>query len=354
MSEKTEQPTPKKIREAREKGDVAKSKDLTQTILILALFGYTVAAGQSIVESLGGLILMPFNYINTDFRQAMSEVGMDMMMELGWILLPYLGIVLVFGIFGEVIQTGFMLSFEAIKPSGKKLDVVANAQNIFSKKNLLEFVKSIVKIAILSFVIYKVIMDSLPLLIYIPAYGIPEFGALFGQLLKNMIFLTGLSYLVISVADLIWQRYQYNQQLMMSKDEVKQEYKGSEGDPQIKGQRKQLHQEMMQNDAVNQSREATVLITNPTHLAIALRYNEEETPLPMVLAKGEGALAERMIQAAREAGVPVMQNIPLAHSLFNEASIDQYIPSDLIEPVAAVLRLVRELSENSTNEFHQT
>ena len=353
MSEKTEQPTPKKIREAREKGDVAKSKDLTQTILIVALFGYTVAAGQSIAESLGGLMLMPFNYINTDFRQAISEVGIDMMAQMAWILLPYLGIVLVFGIFGEVIQTGFMLSFEAIMPSAKKLNVVANAQNIFSKKNLIEFIKSIAKIAILSYVIYKVILDSLPLLIYIPVYGVPELGSLFGQLLKNMIFFTGLSYLVISVADLLWQRYQYTQQLMMSKDEVKQEDKGSEGDPQIKGQRKQLHQELMQNDAVNQSREASVLITNPTHLAIALRYDEEETPLPMVVAKGEGALAERMIQAAREAGVPVMQNIPLAHSLFNHASIDQYIPSDLIEPVAAVLRLVHELAEKNPHEFHQ-
>ena len=353
MSEKTEQPTPKKIREAREKGDVAKSKDLTQTILIVALFSYTVAAGQSIAESLGGLMLMPFTYINTDFRQAISEVGIDMMAQMAWILLPYLGIVLVFGIFGEVIQTGFMLSFEAIMPSAKKLNVVANAQNIFSKKNLIEFIKSIAKIAILSYVIYKVILDSLPLLIYIPVYGVPELGSLFGQLLKNMIFFTGLSYLVISVADLLWQRYQYTQQLMMSKDEVKQEYKGSEGDPQIKGQRKQLHQELMQNDAVNQSREASVLITNPTHLAIALRYDEEETPLPMVVAKGEGALAERMIQAAREAGVPVMQNIPLAHSLFNHASIDQYIPSDLIEPVAAVLRLVRELAEKNPHEFHQ-
>jgi type III secretion protein U len=136
----------------------------------------------------------------------------------------------------------------------------------------------------------------------------------------------------------------------MSKDEVKQEYKTMEGDPHIKGQRKQLHQEMMQNDAVSSARNATVLVTNPTHLAIALRYEEEKTPLPMILAKGEGALAEKMIEAAREAGVPVMQNIPLAHALFEQGRADQYIPSDLIEPVAAVLRVVRELVERQGGE----
>ena len=113
----------------------------------------------------------------------------------------------------------------------------------------------------------------------------------------------------------------------------------------MKSQRKHLHQEMMQNDAVQQSRRATVLVTNPTHLAIALRYDEGDTPLPLVLAKGEGALAQKMIDAARESGVPVMQNIPLAHALFNDASINQYIPSELIEPVAEVLKIVRNLSK---------
>jgi len=122
-----------------------------------------------------------------------------------------------------------------------------------------------------------------------------------------------------------------------------------EGDPQIKSMRKQLHQEMLQNDAVQQSRNATVLVTNPTHLAVALRYDQDDTPLPLVLAKGEGALATAMIKAAREAGVPVMQNIPLAHALFNEAEVSQYIPSDLIEPVAAVLRLVRQLAHQPGN-----
>jgi type III secretion protein U len=136
---------------------------------------------------------------------------------------------------------------------------------------------------------------------------------------------------------------------MMSKDEIKQEYKGMEGDPHIKGQRKHLHQELMASDSVQGARTASVLVTNPTHLAIAIRYDEDTTPLPIVVGKGEGALAERMIEAAREAGVPIVQNIPLAHALFDTSSLDQYIPSDLIEPVAAVLRLVMDLAERPSD-----
>ncbi|MEG1454642.1 MAG: EscU/YscU/HrcU family type III secretion system export apparatus switch protein, partial [Comamonas sp.] len=150
---------------------------------------------------------------------------------------------------------------------------------------------------------------------------------------------------VIALADLVWQRFNYRKGLMMSKDEVKQEYKQMEGDPHIKHQRKQLHQEMQQNSAVQSAREATVVVTNPTHLAVALRYDEDETPLPLILAKGEGALAQAMMDAARAAGVPVMQNIPLARALTAQGEAGQYIPSELVEPVAEVLRLLQQLDQ---------
>ena len=350
MSEKTEQPTAKKLREARDRGEVAKSKDFTQTALIVALFSYIVSSGRSIVEDLSRLMLLPFGFIATDFHQAASTLLEEMMIAAALLLLPFLGIVLAVGIFAETIQTGLMFAFEAMQPSAKKLNVLANAKNMVSMKNLIEFIKSLFKIAVISAVIYSLVLDALPLLMHIPSGGIDEFGQLIGAMLKAMIVHTGLAYTVIALADLGWQRYQHNKQLMMSKDEVKQEYKGMEGDPQIKSQRKQLHQEMAAGDAVNSSRTASVLVTNPTHLAIALRYEEGETPLPLVVGKGEGALAELMIQAAREAGVPVMQNIPLAHALFDTASLDQYIPSDLVEPVAAVLRLVRQIAAEGSHD----
>ena len=130
---------------------------------------------------------------------------------------------------------------------------------------------------------------------------------------------------------------------MMTKDEVKREYKEMEGDPMIKGKRKQLHQEMVMSDSVEKTKKSTVLVTNPTHRAIAIYYEKDKTKLPMIVAKGEGYLAERMIKAAQEAGIPIMRNVPLAHDLFDHGNIEQYIPVELIEPVAEVLRWVQQL-----------
>mgnify|MGYP006274913271 CR=1 FL=1 len=348
MSEKTEQPTPKKLREAREKGEVAKSRDFTQTALIVAMFGYIISQGKSIARELGELVVIPLGFIGVDFGFAISTVVEEMLREALKITLPFLAIVLGIGIFIEALQTGLNISFKALMPSAKKLNIVSNLQNIFSKNNLVEFLKSAAKIAIVSYVVYVFLKASIPPLLMAPYYSISDVGTIFSQMLQNIIVYVGICYVVISLADFAWQRYSYTKKLMMSKDEVKQEYKTMEGDPHIKGHRKQLHQELMHEDSVQKTREASVVVTNPTHLAIALHYDEEETPLPVVLAKGEGHLAERMVQAAREAGVPVMQNIPLARALFDQASVDHYIPSDLIEPVAAVLRLVNELGQRES------
>jgi len=349
MSEKTEQPTAKKLRDAREKGQVAKSKDFTQTALIVALFAYIISAGRSLMESFSRILMAPFSFIDTDFHNAVGSVMEVMLVEMAFLLLPFIGIVLIVGIFSETIQTGLLFAFEAIKPSAKKLNVLENAKNMVSKKSLVELLKSLIKIGVLSWVTYVLTRDALPLLMHIPYQGFGEIGTLMGELLKNLIIQTGLAYTVIALADFVWQRMQHNKQLMMSKDEVKQEYKGMEGDPHIKGQRKHLHQELLASDSVQGARTASVLVTNPTHLAIAIRYDEDTTPLPIVVGKGEGALAERMIEAAREAGVPIVQNIPLAHALFDTSSLDQYIPSDLIEPVAAVLRLVMDLADRPSD-----
>jgi len=346
MSEKTEQPTSKKLREAREKGDVAKSRDFTQTALVVALFAYLLASGSKLLNQLEQLILLPFAYINQDFGAALNNLLDEFFSQAVDMVMPFLLIVLVLGIFVEAMQTGMLISFQALMPSAKKLNIAENAKNMVSKKNLLEFFKSLFKIGVITWVLYKLILDSLPTLMLLPYTSISVLGAVFGEILKTLIIHTGMAYGVISLADLMWQRHQYTQKLMMSKDEVKQEYKGMEGDPHIKSMRKHLHMEMMQNDATDKARQATVLVTNPTHYAIALNYQEGETPLPLVMAKGEGALAQRMIDAARAAGVPIMQNIPLAHALFDTAQVNQYIPSDLIEPVAAVLRLITDLAQS--------
>ena len=344
MSEKTEYPTAQKLRKAREDGQVGKSKDFTQTVLILGLFGYILSDSEALFKSLAEIIISPVGVMGMNFDAAFNVLG-DKLMEDGFrILLPFLLIVIGLGLFIELLQSGMMFSVKAMMPSAKKLDVITNIKNIVAVKNLVEFLKSNVKIAFLSALLYVLISDALPTLMTLPAAGLAGIGEAVGTLLKVMMTNIGVAYTVLALADFAWQRHQHVKGLMMSKDEIKQEYKQAEGDQHIKHQRKHLHQEMMQEGAVHSARKASVLVTNPTHLAIAIRYEKDKTPLPVVLAKGEGALAERMMVAAREAGVPILQNIPLAHALMDTAQLDQYIPSELIEAVAEVLRLVQDMN----------
>jgi len=342
--EKTEPPSQKKLRDARQKGDVAHSKDFTQTLLILALLGYMLGNGGGIIASLERLMLVPAALAGQPFEMALKTALSAALDEAVTLMLPFLLIVLGVGLFGEFLQVGVVFAFEKIKPSAKKLNAIDNLKNMFSKRNLVEFLKSAVKIGFLSTLVTLVVRDALPQLMAVPHSGLAGLQMGVSAMLRTLLANMALAYVVIALADFTWQRMQYRKQLMMSKEEVKQEYKEMEGDPHIKSMRKRLHQEMVMQGAVGSARKATVLVTNPTHLAVALYYEPNETPLPVVLAKGEGALAEQMMQAAREAGVPVMQNIELAHALMADAQPDQYIPSELIEPVAQVLRLVRKLA----------
>ncbi len=346
MSEKTEQPTAKKIRKAREDGQVAHSKDFTQTVLILALFGYMLAVSDTLVRGLGEMMLMPVGLLKMDFMDAVNVMLTELARDMVLILLPFLLIVIGLGMLVEMFQTGLLISFKALMPSGKKLNVVSNVKNIFSKKNLIEFLKSNIKIALLSAILYSVLRDAIPALLTLPRADFVGVGVAVGMLLRDMLVKIAVGYVVIAAADFVFQRHQYTKQLMMSKDEVKQEYKEAEGDPHIKHHRRHLHQEMLQEGEVTKTRDASVVVTNPTHLAIAIKYDKIETPLPVVLAKGQGAVAQRMVDVAREARIPVLQNIPLAWALLETADVDRYIPAELIEPVAEVLRMVQDMKED--------
>jgi type III secretion protein U len=346
MSEKTEQPTQKRLRDARKKGQVAYSKDFTQTCLIMAIFGYLLVDGGRLMGKIGELIILPGDFLTQPFINALKALLIQYLVDLVIILLPFVLIVLIIGIFADALQVGIFFAFEAIKPSGKKLNVVQNAKNIFSKKNFIEFLKSSIKVVLLSVLVYFIIKDHLDILMKVPLGGIPMVGAATASMVKIMIINISIAYVVIALFDLIWQRLKFRKDNMMTKDEVKREYKEQEGDPHIKGKRKQLHKEMAMGDAGAQTKKSSAVISNPTHYAVAIYYKESETPLPIVLTKGEGETALYIIRVAHEAGIPVFQNIALARALSAKAEIDQYIPLEFMEPVAEVLRMVKELSQD--------
>lgn len=349
MSEKTEQPTHKKLRDAREQGQVAHSKDFTQTVLILALFAWLIADGRRLALAFAELVVMPVGLLQMPFEAAAEALIVALARAAVDILLPCIGIVVLLGVLAETLQVGVVLAFKAVQPSGQRLDMAQNLKNLFSARSWVELAKSVLKIAAVGAVITLLLRHEIGGLLALPRGGLDGVGSAVGALLASMFKQVAIVYLAVAAFDLVYQRLAHRRQLMMSKDEVQREYKEQEGDPHIKHKRRHLHQELLAQGAVQAARSASVVVTNPTHLAVALRYvDAQTTPLPLVLAKGEGALAQRMKAAALEAGVPVMQDVPLARALHARAEVEQYIPAELLEPVAELLRAVRSL--NPENE----
>jgi type III secretion protein U len=344
-AEKTEQPTAKRLRDSRQKGQVAKSQDVTTGFLMAATFATVAVSWEWFLRETKELMLLPTAFYTQPFPQAFEAVAYGVLVKAVVLSLPVVLVGFLAGFAASFAQVGPLLSFEPIKPELKKLNPLEKAKQIFSGKNFIEFGKSALKVAAIGVIVTMIVRSSIDGLSRLPYGGEAALLASIAPLMKSLAINVTLCYVAIAGFDYFFQRYQHVKQLKMSKDEVKREYKESEGDPQIKGKRKQLHQELMANNQVQRTRKATVVVTNPTHLAVAIYYEEKDNVLPTVLAKGEDHVARRMIEVAREEGIPVMQNIPLARALYAEVPVDRYIPSDLIEPMAEVLRWVKEYKE---------
>ena len=345
MSEKTEQPTAKKLRDARKKGQVPNSKDVTSTALLIVIFTYFGLKREYILKTLMDLIVIPTKFFKESFQDACDEMGLACLEVGSKVVLPLILLVFFTGLCANLFQFGLLLSFESIKPNFSKLNPISKLKQIFSLKNLVEFLKSAAKIIFLGTLLYFVIKNTLDPLLKTPFTSLKDFFNILPKIMKTFAFNVCFAYIVVGFLDFIFQRYNHTKQLMMTKDEVKREYKESEGDPTIKGKRKQLHRELLQGSPTQKTKRASALIVNPTHYAIAIYYNEVITPLPIVLAKGIDYQAQLMKNVARDFDIPIMENVPLAHALYDLAEEGRYIPRELIEPVAKVIRWVREKRE---------
>jgi type III secretion protein U len=345
MSEKTEPPTPKKLRDARKKGQVAHSKEVVTAALTIALFGYFWATWSGFVQKMQEILVFPPQFYRMAFSDAVAysfDIGLQMVNA---ILVPVILITVLVAIGANMVMVGVLFAFEGIKPSLDKINPASGIKKIFSLKSVVETLKSIVKTGFLGVLLTLMIRDAIGPLVRAPECGMGCLAAVMGSLMQTLVIYTSGAFIVLAGADFAWQKYKFTKDLKMSKDEVKREYKESEGDPHIKSKRKQLAHELLMSDQHGAVKNSSVVVTNPTHLAIALLYDKDKTPLPMVVAKGENLAAERIIAIAKEAGVPIMRNVDLAHALYDQAAVDRYIPSELIEPVAEVLRWVRSLKE---------
>lgn len=345
MSEKTEDPSPKKLRDARKKGQVAHSKDVVSAAMTVALFMYFWTMWSDFVERMKELLVFPPQFYKMAFSEA-AKYAVDMGFEMvKAILVPVILITILVGIGANTAMVGVLFAGESIKPSLDKINPASGFKRIFGLKNVIDTLKSIIKIVFLSILLIIVIRGGIEALVRAPGCGMPCLQLALSELLTQTMIYTCFAFVVVGAADFAYQKYEHTKGLKMTKDEVKREYKESEGDPHVKGMRKQLMHELVMSDEGAAVRKSSVVVTNPTHIAVALRYESGQTPLPIVVAKGQNLNAKRIIEIAREAGVPIMENVPLARALFEEATLDQYIPSELIEPVAEVLRWVRELGQ---------
>jgi type III secretion protein U len=341
--EKTEQPTPKRLRDARKKGQVAKSREIGSTANIMGVFVFLWIAGELFVTHCKELMVMGTQGYDAPFEEALKSVASGIATELILLTFPLLLLVIVLGIAANFFQVGALFAPELVKPDLKRLNPASAVKKIFSKKNLMEFIKSLLQIVFISILLYLVIKRALPDMLAIPYGGMEGIWGVSSSILKRLVIYSSLAFVTVAAADYFFQKSQMLKELRMTKEEVKQEYKEMEGDPLIKSKRKQFHRELLTNKMLQSVRKATVVVTNPTRLAVALFYDREEKKLPRVLAKGENLLAKRIVEIAREEEIPVMINVPLAQDLYARGNLNDYIPSELIEPVAEVLKWVYQL-----------
>lgn len=346
--EKTEKPTPKRIKDARKKGNVAKSKDLTNAILFLATVMLLAA-----LNSYNAGVLM--KYVKESIQLAFTveqfdlRVTSDLFAHGGTtmfkVLAPVLAVNFALALAVDFMQVGALFTTETLKPKFDKLNPVNGFKGIFfQKKTYIELLKTILKISILTWLFYAIFKGYLGLLVMAARRSLWYSASLTGEIFFDIAVKVGGFFLAIGVADFGLQHHLWIKELMMSKYEVKQEYKQDEGDPHNKAARKRLHRELLQHNAVQDVKKADVVIVNPTHIAVAIRYNKEEMAAPQIVAKGEMLMAEKILEIARENNVPVMRNVPLAHAL-NKLDEGEEIPEELYEAVAEVLNWVYRLSK---------
>ena len=344
--EKTEMPTPKRLRDARQKGQVCTSKEIVSTALLVVLMYLLAALAMMLVDDIDQLLQFIGRSYSTPTGDAIRQAGASA----AWVVCKHsFAFVLVaaaVGVAANVAQTGFLFTGEPLKPTLNKLNPAEGFKRIFCMKNFFEFLKNCAKVGFLGYLIYKLIASSyqemLPLC-YGDADDLVPFVAV---VLRRLAAYTAFGYIVIAAVDRIFQQRNFIKQMMMTKDEVKREYKEMEGSQEIKQAQREFRNEILNGpDPVKATRESDVVVTNPTHLAVGIRYRKEEAPLPKITVMGADRVAAIIRRTAMEEGIPLMENIPLARRLYAEAKAEEFIPAELVQPVAEVLKWVKRLNE---------
>ena len=347
--EKTEEPTAKKLEDARKKGQVMRSTEVVTAATLLAFFYmlkiFVGFIGNRFMTSFRQTIGFISDYTSEPFT---LNTARTIIRGSFWNIIvaafPIMIVGFVVTIVAIVFQVKWKVTAEPLKPKFDKFNPVTGMKRLFSKDKIMDLFKSIAKVVILAYVVYSYLKNQWPLIYKMYSYTLPQAIAVIGDTVINVGIRISALFAVIALFDLFYQKWKYHQDMMMSKQEVKDEYKNSEGDPKVKSQQKQRMQQASQRRMMQDLPNADVVITNPTHLAVAIKYDKDTNEAPVVVAKGADYLAQKIKDRARENAIEIVENKPLARMLYHNVEIGAEIPPELYQMVAEVLAYVYSLT----------
>jgi type III secretion protein U len=354
MAEKTEKATPKKLRDARKKGQVAKSKDFPSAFTFIASVAGILASSGYLYEKLAGFTVMMFKEIRQDLQMETKAAGyiaatIDVINTSS---IPMMLLVSIVGVIVNFLIIGPLFSMQALKPDLKKLNPVTNLKNMFKIKTLVELIKSILKITGAVVLIYMVMEDSLPEIIASASMPVVGSAIIFNDFLIKVMIRVGIFFIVVGIFDLIFQLKNFAKEMKMEKFEVKQEYKDTEGDPHIKSKRRQRAQEIAYQEGPAATKRARTVVTNPEHIAVALEYDPAQHPAPKVVTMGLGVVAEEIMKIALDNNIPIMRNITLAHTLYNKCEIGHFVPEETYTAISEILKLLEQMEAQKNADYN--
>lgn len=350
-ADKTEEATPKKLTDARKEGQVARSQEFSTAVMLLAFFlTIKVFVGFIGNQFMGGFVEIYQAidvYTAEEFGPAMASAFMrNGLIDVLWICLPVFAVAVVVAFVVTVAQVKWKVTSKPLKPKLSKFSPAKGIKRIFSKEKLFELVKDVVKIALIFYVTYSDLKDAVDMVGLLYDLSLNQAILFVGDFVIGLGIKLSAIYLIVGVTDYIYQKLKFKKDMRMSKQEVKDEYKQQEGDPQVKGRIKSKMREVSQRRMMQKLPEADVVITNPTHFACAIKYDKEVSEAPVLIAKGADYLAQKIKEVAKEHSIPIVENKPLARMLYYNVDLDSEIPRELYQMTAEVLAYVYKLKHD--------
>ena len=345
---KTEKATPKKRRDERKKGNVMLSKDVVIVASVLGVFSVLRIWFPTLKANIAAFFVryLSMTATTTEVSDTLTRsITYDFIYTYAVAIMPVLLASIVIAVVATMAQTRLLFAPEAIKPKFEKLNPISGIKKMFALKNFVELIKNLIKITVLVVILYNFIEKRLTPIVTTINMDIEASGAYILTSIMSLVYTIGVAFVAISALDVIYQWWDYERQLKMSKEEIKEEYKQQEGDPKVKGKIKEMQRQMAMSRMMQAVPDADVVIKNPTHFAVALKYDDSKMSAPIVVAKGQDELAFRIIKVAQESGVAVLENKPLARGLYDQSNIGQEVPFEFYGEIAEILVKILKLGQ---------